>query len=122
MSSSQVRGAARGIASRRTSEPLRPALPWRNSPAILCAMSTWHTLEWTGTRLLLMDQRRLPAEETYFSCDTAAEVVAAIRDMVVRGAPAIGVTAAYGIALSAIAHAPSCRTGHELRARIEGDM
>ena len=85
-------------------------------------MSTWRTLEWTGTKLLLIDQRRLPAEEAYFECDTAGEVVAAIRDMVVRGAPAIGVTAAYGVALSAIAHAPSCRTVHDLRTRMDEDL
>jgi methylthioribose-1-phosphate isomerase len=49
--------------------------------------------------LLLLDQRRLPAEETYLRCDDAATVAQAIRDMVVRGAPAIGVAAAFGIAL-----------------------
>ena len=49
--------------------------------------------------LLLLDQRRLPAEETYLRCEDAAAVAQAIRDMVVRGAPAIGVAAAFGIAL-----------------------
>jgi methylthioribose-1-phosphate isomerase len=49
--------------------------------------------------LLLLDQRRLPAEETYVRCVDAAAVAQAIRDMVVRGAPAIGVAAAFGIAL-----------------------
>lgn len=114
-------GGCAMIASERPESTGAP-LPSPRSPAILGVMSTWRTLEWTGTRLLLIDQRRLPAEETYVSCATAAEVVAAIRDMVVRGAPAIGVTAAYGVALSAIAHVPSCRTGGDLRARMHGDM
>ncbi len=51
--------------------------------------------------VVMLDQRRLPAEEVEVSCRTAAEVAEAIRAMVVRGAPAIGVAAAYGIALAA---------------------
>ena len=50
-----------------------------------------------------MDQRRLPAEEIYLDFTTPEEVAGAIRDMVVRGAPAIGVTAAFGIAMGATA-------------------
>jgi methylthioribose-1-phosphate isomerase len=57
------------------------------------------TLRWTGDRLELIDQRFLPQRVEYVACDTAAEVAAAIRDMVVRGAPAIGCAAAYGVAL-----------------------
>jgi methylthioribose-1-phosphate isomerase len=60
------------------------------------------TVEWDegagGVRLI--DQTRLPQEEAYVVCRTAAEVAAAIRDMVVRGAPAIGAAAAYGAALA----------------------
>jgi methylthioribose-1-phosphate isomerase len=52
-----------------------------------------------GVRLI--DQTRLPTEETFLLCRTAAEVAAAIRDMVVRGAPAIGAAAAYGTAIAA---------------------
>ncbi|MSP97783.1 MAG: S-methyl-5-thioribose-1-phosphate isomerase [Betaproteobacteria bacterium] len=59
------------------------------------------TMRWTGERLLLLDQRRLPEETVYLACHTAAETAAAIRDMVVRGAPAIGCAAAFGIALDA---------------------
>jgi methylthioribose-1-phosphate isomerase len=59
------------------------------------------TLRWRGDRLELIDQRALPQRLTYVSCATAAEVSAAIRDMVVRGAPAIGCAAAYGVALEA---------------------
>jgi methylthioribose-1-phosphate isomerase len=51
--------------------------------------------------VVLLDQRKLPLEEVEFRCETAAEVADAIRTMVVRGAPAIGVAAAYGIALAA---------------------
>ncbi|MDB4966961.1 MAG: translation initiation factor, aIF-2BI family [Myxococcales bacterium] len=51
--------------------------------------------------LSLLDQRLLPAEEIWIECRTVVEVAAAIKDMVVRGAPAIGVTAAYGMAIAA---------------------
>ncbi|MFO1363318.1 MAG: S-methyl-5-thioribose-1-phosphate isomerase [Burkholderiales bacterium] len=57
------------------------------------------TLRWAGDRLELIDQRLLPQRVEYYACETAAEVAAAIRDMVVRGAPAIGCAAAYGVAL-----------------------
>jgi methylthioribose-1-phosphate isomerase len=59
------------------------------------------TLRWKGDRLELLDQRRLPEETVYVTCRTAAETADAIRDMVVRGAPAIGCAAAFGIALDA---------------------
>jgi len=59
------------------------------------------TLRWRGDRLELIDQRALPQRLGYVSCATAAEVAAAIREMIVRGAPAIGCAAAYGIALEA---------------------
>jgi methylthioribose-1-phosphate isomerase len=49
--------------------------------------------------VVMIDQRKLPAEEIYVRCKTAADVARAIRTMVIRGAPAIGVAAAYGIAL-----------------------
>jgi methylthioribose-1-phosphate isomerase len=55
----------------------------------------------TATRLRLLDQRKLPGIETYVECRGAADTARAIRDMVVRGAPAIGVSAAYGLALAA---------------------
>src|SRR6059058_3531097 len=49
--------------------------------------------------VVMVDQRKLPAEEVYVRCRSAAEVAKAIKTMVIRGAPAIGVAAAYGIAL-----------------------
>ncbi len=59
-------------------------------------------LEEDGPAVVLLDQRRLPDEEVEVSCRSAAEVAEAIRRMVVRGAPAIGVAAAYGMALAAL--------------------
>jgi methylthioribose-1-phosphate isomerase len=59
------------------------------------------TLRYVSGALELLDQRLLPQTIQYLSCRTAAETAAAIRDMVVRGAPAIGCTAAYGVALEA---------------------
>src|SRR3989449_5473895 len=61
------------------------------------------TVEWdpTAQAVRLIDQTRLPREEVFVTCWTVAEVAAAIRDMVVRGAPAIGAAAAYGTALAA---------------------
>src|SRR5512137_2152428 len=56
-------------------------------------------LEWKAGRLHLLDQRLLPAVETWLAFDDDVGVAAAIRDMVVRGAPAIGCTAAFGVVL-----------------------
>ena len=58
-------------------------------------------ISWRDERLWLLDQRVLPGRTEYLACDGAAEVAAAIRSMVVRGAPAIGIAAAYGVALAA---------------------
>ena len=57
------------------------------------------TLEWTDQGVRFIDQTKLPTEETYVNCTTYQEVADVIRNMVVRGAPAIGVSAAMGIAL-----------------------
>jgi methylthioribose-1-phosphate isomerase len=59
------------------------------------------TLEWTEQGVRFIDQTKLPTEETYVTCKTYEQVAEAIRTMVVRGAPAIGVAAAMGIALGA---------------------
>jgi methylthioribose-1-phosphate isomerase len=58
-------------------------------------------LRWLGDRLEMLDQRLLPRRIEWIPCRDAASVAAGIRDMVVRGAPAIGVAAAYGLALEA---------------------
>jgi len=55
--------------------------------------------EWRDGKLLLLDQRKLPLEETYIACYDHEEVAQAIETMVVRGAPAIGVVAAFGVVL-----------------------
>lgn len=62
---------------------------------------TIEPIRFTDNVLWLLDQRLLPAETSWLRCDAAAAVAQAIRDMVVRGAPAIGIAAAYGIALEA---------------------
>ena len=59
-------------------------------------------LEEDGPAVVLLDQRRLPDEVVDVRCTTAADVADAIRDMVVRGAPAIGIAAAYGLSLAAL--------------------
>ncbi len=56
-------------------------------------------IRWRGDRLELLDQRALPDKTIYVTCRSAEQVAKAIRDMVVRGAPAIGCTAAFGVVL-----------------------
>jgi methylthioribose-1-phosphate isomerase len=69
------------------------------------------TLRWEGHALALIDQRKLPHAFEYVRCTSAADTAVAIRDMVVRGAPAIGCAAAFGVALEA----------KRLVARAQGD-
>ncbi len=57
------------------------------------------TIQWTDDGVVMIDQTRLPAEETYVTCRSYLEVADAIRAMVIRGAPAIGVAAAMGVAI-----------------------
>src|ERR1051326_1840645 len=57
------------------------------------------TVEWTGAGVVMIDQTRLPREQVFVTCRTYLDVADAIRTMVVRGAPAIGVAAAMGVAL-----------------------
>ena len=67
------------------------------------AHASFHAIEWRQQSLHLLDQRVLPHEHRVLEYTTAAEVADAIRAMVVRGAPAIGIAAAYGYALDALA-------------------
>ena len=60
------------------------------------------TIQWTDGGVVMIDQTRLPLEEVYVTCRTFEEVAAAIRDMIIRGAPAIGVAAAMGVALGVL--------------------
>jgi len=61
------------------------------------------TIEWKNDRIIMLDQRVLPHKEVYRTCHNYQEVAQAIRAMVIRGAPAIGVAAAMGVALGAAA-------------------
>lgn len=65
-------------------------------------------IEWTDRGVIMLDQRRLPAEEIHYTYTDYREVAKAIREMVIRGAPAIGVAAAMGVALGVLhSHATS---------------
>ncbi|MGH9592681.1 MAG: S-methyl-5-thioribose-1-phosphate isomerase, partial [Bryobacteraceae bacterium] len=57
------------------------------------------TIQWTDAGVVMIDQTRLPREEVYVTCSDHLQMADAIRKMVIRGAPAIGVAAAMGIAL-----------------------
>ncbi len=67
-------------------------------------------MEWKKGRLYLLDQTRLPREERYARCSSYQEVARAIKDMIVRGAPAIGVAAAFGMVLGAMRCSGRSRT------------
>jgi methylthioribose-1-phosphate isomerase len=75
--------------------------PWLPAEALSGAGYSAAELAASGDRVFLLDQRALPAEERYVELLAAADVAEAIRAMVVRGAPAIGIAAAYGMALAA---------------------
>ncbi len=60
------------------------------------------TIEWKNNTVVMLDQRALPTKEIYLTYRTAAEMADAIKTMVIRGAPAIGVAAAMGVALGAL--------------------
>jgi methylthioribose-1-phosphate isomerase len=60
------------------------------------------TIQWTNAGVVMIDQTKLPREETYVTCKTYEEVAHAIRTMVIRGAPAIGVAAAMGVAIGVL--------------------
>src|SRR5258707_2578683 len=83
------------------------------------------TLEWTAAGVRFIDQTKLPTEEVYVTGRTYQEVASAIRDMAVRGAPAIGVAAAMGIALgmtqSSAKDAPALRGEFDQIAKIIGE-
>lgn len=74
------------------------------------------TLEWENNRLKLIDQTKLPDELTYVYCDNYEDVIVAIKDMIVRGAPAIGVAAAFGMALGNIHGENMDKVAEELKA------
>lgn len=61
-----------------------------------------NTIEWTDAGVVMIDQRKLPAEETFITCRDYHEVADAIQTMVIRGAPAIGCAAAMGVAIGVL--------------------
>jgi len=77
---------------------------WRLKGMTEMLRTSFEAIEWTDSGLRLLDQRRLPAAEEYLLLMDAISVADAIRNLVVRGAPAIGITAAYGVVLSAMQH------------------
>ena len=60
------------------------------------------TIQWTDDGVVMIDQTRLPGEQVFVTCRSYGEVADAIRNMVIRGAPAIGVAAAMGVALGVL--------------------
>ena len=64
-------------------------------------MTTYHSIEWKNGVVIMLDQRQLPHNTEYLNFTDYQSVAAAIKDMVIRGAPAIGAAAAYGLALTA---------------------
>lgn len=81
---------------------------------------TIRAIQWQDDKLLLLDQRKLPQEVTYLEYQSARQVANAIGDMVVRGAPAIGITAAYGVVLAAKQHCSN--SPHIWRESVESDL
>ena len=75
-------------------------------------MTDSQPIAWLGNRVRLIDQTRLPQEEVYLELGTFKEVAQAIKEMKIRGAPAIGVAGAYGVALGAL----------EIKASSKGDF
>src|SRR3954471_7420331 len=78
-------GKRRGVSRTKNKPPRSP--------------SAVQPIRWKGDRLELLDQRLLPDKKVYLTCRTAEQVAKAIKDMVVRGAPAIGCAAAFGVVL-----------------------
>lgn len=83
---------------------------------------TIRAIKWQDNKLRLLDQRKLPAEVTYLECHNANEVANAIREMVVRGAPAIGITAAYGVVLAAQQHSRGALTNWQQAIQPDLDL
>ena len=79
------------------------------------------TLRWADNKLEMIDQRILPAAFEYLSYDSAVSVAEGIRSMAVRGAPAIGVAAAYGVALEALRLSAQPSTLRQAQGEIEFD-
>ena len=64
--------------------------------------TAYQPIEWRGDRVIILDQTRLPREEVYLELDDYRDVAAAIKELKIRGAPAIGIAGAYAVALGAL--------------------
>src|ERR1035438_2946918 len=78
---------------------IRYANRCRSSDSLRISPHMVETIEWTPRGVVMIDQTRLPLHEEYVTCRNYQEVATAIRDMIIRGAPAIGVAAAMGVAI-----------------------
>lgn len=76
-------------------------------------MADIRPIAWEDDGIIILDQRALPAAERYITCRTLAQVCDAIRDLAIRGAPAIGIAAAMGIALAMVRAHPETRWAAE---------
>jgi methylthioribose-1-phosphate isomerase len=95
--------------------------PW--FPAVALSGSDYSAVELAsdGRRAFVLDQLLLPTSESYRICDRCDEIADAIRSMVVRGAPAIGIAAAYGMVLAAAAAIPLSAAGYRDALRAAAD-
>ncbi len=107
------RASSTGIADVVTPPFYRSAMRYDPSTGGGCLVPT---VKWDDDAVVMIDQRRLPDEEVYLRCRDHREVAEAIRDMAIRGAPAIGVAAAFGLALGVRC---SAAEGNALRAEFD---
>jgi len=94
--------------------------PWHPQAALSGTTYSAAELSLDNDRVFLLEQRELPVHETYHTYTTAKAVAGAIRAMVVRGAPAIGITAAYGMVLAALEARPLDAEGYLEAMRAAG--
>jgi len=98
------------------------SVPWDGEEALSGAGYSAVELCKSEEQAWILDQRRLPAEELYLVVSQVEAVASAIRDMVVRGAPAIGITAAYGMVLAARAQCEAPATPYLAAMKAAGAM
>jgi methylthioribose-1-phosphate isomerase len=92
------------------------------APTDLARFDRVRAVRFVDGQLQLLDQRLLPAQQHWLSCHDAAATAAAITDLVVRGAPAIGIAAAYGAALAARQRAREAATATEFQRLWDADL
>jgi methylthioribose-1-phosphate isomerase len=96
--------------------------PWHPHAALSGSTYSAAELSHSNDRVYLLEQRELPVRETYHTYTTPKAVADAIKTMVVRGAPAIGITAAYGMVLAALEAAPLEAPAYLEAMRAAGDV